>query len=545
MDIHLDDASFSNINNNSNIINKTVDKKISDISNKLFKSILSYTAHTERNGSDSLNSFNIMDSIKETDLNASYNLFSNENLVNNTELSNYDLINYNIDLYASGNSTNYSINNIDNNIYEPTFDSEKILSDLKAIESDLKRLESTELSSDSKEIVNKIREEILKFREKIEKKEYKLEDVTKLVSLMKRSSDFLTELSLNKNVNVSRTINLLNSVQNCLNKDLINLELNKVSDLLKALTNEKSIKSGDKLELAKFLDSMIKLKDNFKSNELDKASMDDLCKAFENELQKLNFLMEKLFKNSSLKENFKSTVSNSLKNLQALKNMQIDVRDFRKIKKQTLKESISKNKKIQGDLKNNNSANKNTVENSNEIKTELFIKPSNDISQNVENKSFSSIMNKTTHTRTIVDPKEIMSQLIKKASVSLRDNKSEIVIQLKPESLGKLKLKLTVSEGEVSGKIIVESNEVKKILQNDLTNLNNALEENGLLLNSMDISLGQSYKDFQLQHGDLEFNSIENNDGEISKDKINSIEDENDKESELPEWLAGNINIKG
>jgi len=237
-----------------------------------------------------------------------------------------------------------------------------------------------------------------------------------------------------------------------------------------------------------------------------------------------------------------SSINKLIDDASLISNLKVEIRDLRTIQKTLDKDTFMKNKKIEKTIEN--IINKSPSQNTSELKTEMIVKSTLETNQNVNNKNFASSLAKAENLSSTVDPKEVIGQLIKKASINLKNDKSEIVIQLKPESLGKVKLKLSVSESEVTGKITVENEDVKRIVQNHINELSKALEESGLKLSSFDISLGQELKDFQLQNGDIEFGSMksENN----KENTVNQSEKQEEQaQPELPEWLAGNINLRG
>jgi flagellar hook-length control protein FliK len=71
----------------------------------------------------------------------------------------------------------------------------------------------------------------------------------------------------------------------------------------------------------------------------------------------------------------------------------------------------------------------------------------------------------------------------------LRMGRSEAEIHLEPPELGKLRLRLTVSDSNVLGFIEVENPGVRSLLQSDLSSLSSALGEKGLNLSQFDVLL--------------------------------------------------------
>ena len=56
-----------------------------------------------------------------------------------------------------------------------------------------------------------------------------------------------------------------------------------------------------------------------------------------------------------------------------------------------------------------------------------------------------------------------MNQIIDKAKVVVSEDRSEMVIELKPEALGKLTLKIVTERGEVMAKFFADNYQVKVV----------------------------------------------------------------------------------
>jgi len=104
-----------------------------------------------------------------------------------------------------------------------------------------------------------------------------------------------------------------------------------------------------------------------------------------------------------------------------------------------------------------------------------------------------------------VSPEEIISQIVEKASVFVKPEKSEMTIELKPESLGKLSLKIAAENGVITAKFVAESYQVKQVLESNMELLKDALEKQGMNLEGFSVSVGQDSKQperqFKQMHG--------------------------------------------
>ncbi|NJD02756.1 MAG: flagellar hook-length control protein FliK, partial [Ruminiclostridium sp.] len=93
--------------------------------------------------------------------------------------------------------------------------------------------------------------------------------------------------------------------------------------------------------------------------------------------------------------------------------------------------------------------------------------------------------------KTPLSGKEILNQVIEKAKVVLTADKSEMVIDLKPDSLGKLSLKVGTEHGMVMAKFIAESQQVRQVLEANMQLLKESMEKQGLNVQGFSVSVRQ------------------------------------------------------
>ncbi|HEQ72660.1 MAG TPA: flagellar hook-length control protein FliK, partial [Spirochaetia bacterium] len=76
---------------------------------------------------------------------------------------------------------------------------------------------------------------------------------------------------------------------------------------------------------------------------------------------------------------------------------------------------------------------------------------------------------------------EIMkNEMVKHTGVIVKNGgNGEIHLVLKPESLGSVRIRMNIEDNHIVGKIIVDNNTVKAIVEENLSNLENALQEDG------------------------------------------------------------------
>lgn len=93
-----------------------------------------------------------------------------------------------------------------------------------------------------------------------------------------------------------------------------------------------------------------------------------------------------------------------------------------------------------------------------------------------------------------VDAKEMLSQVIEKAKVVLTPDKSEMVMDLKPESLGKISLKVVTENGIVTARFVAENQQVRQVLESNMQLLKDSLERQGMNIQGFSVSVRQDSK---------------------------------------------------
>jgi flagellar hook-length control protein FliK len=102
-----------------------------------------------------------------------------------------------------------------------------------------------------------------------------------------------------------------------------------------------------------------------------------------------------------------------------------------------------------------------------------------------------------------VTKRDILTQVIDKAKVVFNGDKSEMVLSLRPESLGKLSLKVVTEHGIITAKFIAESQQVKEVLESNMQLLKDTLEKQGVSIQGLSVSVDSNTS--------REFNGHKNN----------------------------------
>lgn len=86
---------------------------------------------------------------------------------------------------------------------------------------------------------------------------------------------------------------------------------------------------------------------------------------------------------------------------------------------------------------------------------------------------------------------DVTRQIVEKAETMFREDKTEMILQLRPESLGKISLKVIHERGEIVARFVAENEQVKAILEGNMQFLKDSLQKSGVMVQSLEVSVGQ------------------------------------------------------
>ena len=113
-----------------------------------------------------------------------------------------------------------------------------------------------------------------------------------------------------------------------------------------------------------------------------------------------------------------------------------------------------------------------------------------------------------------VNKDDLFAQIVEKAKVSLNRGNGEMEVNLKPDHLGKLHLKVSVENQLVTAKFVAESQQVKEIIETNLNQLRRDLQDNGIQVDQLMVSVGGHHNDGGFQnasHNSSGFTGQQNN----------------------------------
>ncbi len=122
---------------------------------------------------------------------------------------------------------------------------------------------------------------------------------------------------------------------------------------------------------------------------------------------------------------------------------------------------------------------------------------------------------------------EILSQIIDKAIITLKDGHNEIRINLKPEIFGHLHLNITTDNNQITAKILSEFPFVKEIIESNIGQLKSALQVHGFDADQINVSVTDDYNQYNGYSRRHSFNNSQYNDEDMAGDP-NTIEEESE-----------------
>ena len=97
------------------------------------------------------------------------------------------------------------------------------------------------------------------------------------------------------------------------------------------------------------------------------------------------------------------------------------------------------------------------------------------------------LMNRTADMQEQID---VIKQVAEHVDVNVLEDKSEMIIKLKPDHLGKVTVEIAVENGNVTAKFLAESRKVKEILEANMQDLKDHLASQGMVVQDLSVSVG-------------------------------------------------------
>ena len=111
----------------------------------------------------------------------------------------------------------------------------------------------------------------------------------------------------------------------------------------------------------------------------------------------------------------------------------------------------------------------------------------------------------------IVEPKEVVEQIVDQVKFDISDGKNEMKLTLKPEALGEMTMNVELAKDGVIAKIMVDNYRTKEIIETNVFQLREGIKDTGMEIKTFEVFVGNG-SDFD-QHnfnGSNEFNLQKN-----------------------------------
>ncbi|MCP4369232.1 MAG: flagellar hook-length control protein FliK [Deltaproteobacteria bacterium] len=117
-----------------------------------------------------------------------------------------------------------------------------------------------------------------------------------------------------------------------------------------------------------------------------------------------------------------------------------------------------------------------------------------------------------------------LNQIVEKAALSLKNGKSEARVELKPEFLGSVRMKITTENHLVRVRILTELPVVKEMIENNISQLKTDLQSQGLQIDKLDVSVANDSQQHGKSFEETELLSEKEN-SDVSDDKAVTAEE--------------------
>lgn len=345
-------------------------------------------------------------------------------------------------------------NKIDNEKLENSFEDKKI----ENAENNIKE-NSNDLNSDNKKIetLKSIKEKAKNIIENIEKNNLSIKDLKSDKNAEKLSSSFL-DMTKEEKENLIKEINDLN-------KEIKKLE-------------SKELNENEKEDLLNLFESLENLKNIILENSKEKSE-----NIKENKELQIKNLEEK-----NIKELKETELNNNLEDIEEINSeYNFDLEDnIQSNKRENKTENLNNN--------SNNNLN-NTISDDNGAEITIINMKDSPEGANLKGFNHYNNVSKTQSgnnlTENMIKFQDLMGKLVEKAQVAINNGKSEVLMSLNPEYLGKVRLKISMEGDNFVGKIFVDNAEIKDIFTKNLDTVITSLNEIGINIEGFDVMLRQ------------------------------------------------------
>jgi flagellar hook-length control protein FliK len=102
----------------------------------------------------------------------------------------------------------------------------------------------------------------------------------------------------------------------------------------------------------------------------------------------------------------------------------------------------------------------------------------------------------------VKETNKVFNDIVQHSKLMLQDKKHIMEIELKPDHLGKITLKIEMVDNKLIAQIFAQNESTGDMLKQNMGNMSQSFKDAGLNLQSLDVNVGSGNKDFQQMMGD-------------------------------------------
>ncbi len=103
---------------------------------------------------------------------------------------------------------------------------------------------------------------------------------------------------------------------------------------------------------------------------------------------------------------------------------------------------------------------------------------------------------------TAEDEKENIRELVRQAQIALKNGGGEVNVELKPEGLGQVRLRVSLEDGQINVRMLTESDAAKRLLEKGLDELRADLTAQNLKVETMTVDIGRELQNYLEQRNE-------------------------------------------
>ena len=129
----------------------------------------------------------------------------------------------------------------------------------------------------------------------------------------------------------------------------------------------------------------------------------------------------------------------------------------------------------------------------------------------LNSKDISSVNERLNQIFDFAEQDNVLDQVVKKVEIDLKSGQTEMRMQLKPENLGEVQMKVVVEDGKLNAHFLTSTTTAKEALEANVQQLKQSLQEQGVRVEKIAVLLSS---------GDLQFNQKQQDESLYQNQKV-------------------------